>query len=176
MDHPVNRRVNNPPLACASTRTAPRQSFFEHLGAFFRRNLYFPDRWLRAALLQDIFGTHGVLAMRRSQAEARKIQQEINQLDDENKKLQNHVKDLKSDPGTMEGIARDDFGLARPGELVPSSTRSPARRPRSAPATTPLPRITAAIRPQLRAGATPELPRHFPSDRVRAIDRRPSPR
>jgi cell division protein FtsB len=118
MDYPVNRRVNNPPPE-KSDATAPRQTFAELLGAFLRRNLY----WFLIAgfvllLLQDIFGTHGVLAMRRSQAEARKIQQEINQLDAENKKLQNHVKDLKTDPSTMECIAREDFGLARPGELI----------------------------------------------------------
>jgi cell division protein FtsB len=118
MDYPMNRRVDNlPPEKIEAT--APRQSFAEQLGAFLRRNLY----WFLIAgfvllLLQDIFGTHGVLAMRRSQAEARKIQQEINQLDAENKKLQNHVKDLKTDPSTMECIAREDFGLARPGELI----------------------------------------------------------
>jgi cell division protein FtsB len=118
MDYPMNRHVHNP-LPEKSDATAPRQSFAEQLGAFLRRNLY----WFLIAgfvllLLQDIFGTHGVLAMRRSQAEARKIQQEINQLDAENKKLQNHVKDLKTDPSTMECIAREDFGLARPGELI----------------------------------------------------------
>lgn len=64
--------------------------------------------------------------MRRSQAEARKIQQEINQLDAENKKLQNHVKDLKTDPSTMECIAREDFGLARPGELIFKTQPRPA--------------------------------------------------
>jgi cell division protein FtsB len=118
MDYPMNRGVNNSPPENRDT-TAPRQSFVEQLGAFFRRNLY----WFLVAgfvllLLQDIFGTHGVLAMRRSQAEARKIQQEITQLDRENKKLQEHVKDLKTDPSTMECIAREDFGLARPGELI----------------------------------------------------------
>ena len=118
MDYPVNRRVNNPPPEKIDA-AAPRQSFAEQMAAFLRRNLY----WFLVAgfvllLLQDIFGTHGVLAMRRSQAEARKIQQEINQLDAENKKLQNHVKDLKTDPSTMECIAREDFGLARPGELI----------------------------------------------------------
>jgi cell division protein FtsB len=118
MDYPMNRDVDNstPEKIEAS---APRQPFAEQLSAFLRRNLY----WFLIAgfvllLLQDIFGTHGVLAMRRSQAEARKIQQEINQLDAENKKLQNHVKDLKTDPSTMECIAREDFGLARPGELI----------------------------------------------------------
>jgi cell division protein FtsB len=118
MDFPMNRRANNL-LPEKIEATAPRPSFAEQLGAFLRRNLY----WFLIAgfvllLLQDIFGTHGVLAMRRSQAEARKIQQEINQLDAENKKLQNHVKDLKTDPSTMECIAREDFGLARPGELI----------------------------------------------------------
>jgi cell division protein FtsB len=118
VDQPVNRHVNKPPPQKIDA-TAPRQSFAEQLGAFLRRNLY----WFLIAgfvllLLQDIFGTHGVLAMRRSQAEARKIQQEITQLDRENQKLQDHVKDLKTDPSTMECIAREDFGLARPGELI----------------------------------------------------------
>ena len=114
----MNRSVNNPPPQDRDAM-APRQTFVEQLSAFFRRKLY----WFLIAgfvllLLQDIFGTHGVLAMRRSQAEARKIQQEINQLDAENKKLQDHVKNLKTDPSTMECIAREDFGLARPGELI----------------------------------------------------------
>jgi cell division protein FtsB len=118
MDDPMNRHINNPPSKDRDA-TAARQSFVEQLSAFLRRNLY----WFLIAgfvllLLQDIFGTHGVLAMRRSQAEARKIQQEITQLDRENKKLQDHVKDLKTDPSTMECIAREDFGLARPGELI----------------------------------------------------------
>jgi cell division protein FtsB len=114
----MKRRVNNPAPKERDAMT-PRQTFVEQLSAFLRRNLY----WFLIAgfvllLLQDIFGTHGVLAMRRSQAEARKIQQEITQLDRENKKLQDHVKDLKTDPSTMECIAREDFGLARPGELI----------------------------------------------------------
>ncbi|MGA8268450.1 MAG: septum formation initiator family protein, partial [Candidatus Acidiferrales bacterium] len=47
-------------------------------------------------LLQDVFGTHGVVAMRRSQKEASQIRQEIQQLNDENKQLDERVKDLKS--------------------------------------------------------------------------------
>ena len=118
MDYPVNRDVNNPPPDKVEA-TAPHQTFAEQLSAFLRRNLYlFLIAGFVLLLLQDIFGTHGVLAMRRSQAEARKIQQEITQLDRENKQLQDHVKDLKTDPSTMECIAREDFGLARPGELI----------------------------------------------------------
>jgi cell division protein FtsB len=118
MDYQMNRRANNPAQEIRDA-TAPRQSFVEQLSGFFRRNLY----WFLIAgfvllLLQDIFGTHGVLAMRRSQAEASKIQRDITKLDSENKKLQDHVKALKTDPSTMECIAREDFGLARPGELI----------------------------------------------------------
>lgn len=76
--------------------------------------------WTGLALLvvQDVFGTHGVLAMRRSQREASEIRKEIQKLNDENRQLQDRVKDLKSDPQAIEEIARRDMGLARPGELI----------------------------------------------------------
>ncbi|HXW18760.1 MAG TPA: septum formation initiator family protein, partial [Candidatus Acidoferrales bacterium] len=63
-------------------------------------------------MLQDVFGTHGVIAMRRSQKEAAQIRQEINQLNEENRQLDQRVKDLKSDPHAVEEIARQDMGLA----------------------------------------------------------------
>jgi cell division protein FtsB len=69
-------------------------------------------------LLQDIFGTHGVLAMRRSQQQAAEMQKQIDELNQENKKLENGVKSLKSDPTAIERIARQDMGLSRPGEFV----------------------------------------------------------
>jgi len=68
--------------------------------------------------LQDIFGTHGVVAMRKSQKEAAQIRNEIKQLNDENRQLDQRVKDLKSDPQAVEEIARQDMGLARPGEYI----------------------------------------------------------
>jgi cell division protein FtsB len=68
--------------------------------------------------LQDIFGTHGVVAMRKSQKEAAQIRDEIKQLNDENHQLDQRVKDLKSDPQAVEEIARQDMGLARPGEYI----------------------------------------------------------
>jgi cell division protein FtsB len=121
------------PKARGATRPAtiaaenPRESFREQLGSFFRRNMnWFLVAGFALLLLQDIFGTHGVLAMHRSQVEARKIQQEINQLDKENQALQNHVKDLKTDPATIECIARENMGLARPGEHIFKTQPRPA--------------------------------------------------
>ena len=112
------RQTKERQLASADT-ASQRESFGDQFRGFFRRNMnWFLIAGFALLLLQDIFGTHGVLAMHRSQVEARKIQEEINQLDKENQALQNHVKDLKTDPATIECIAREDMGLARPGEFI----------------------------------------------------------
>ena len=73
---------------------------------------------LALLLLQDVFGTHGLIAMRRSQKEAKQVQKEISRLDDENRKLEDQVNGLKSDPAAIERIAREEMGLARPGEYI----------------------------------------------------------
>jgi cell division protein FtsB len=98
---------------------APRLRFGEQMGEFLRRNMnWFLVVGFALLLLQDIFGTHGVLAMRRTQLQAKEVQQEIERLNEENRKLQSRVQHLKSDPATLEGIARDEMHLKRPGEYV----------------------------------------------------------
>ena len=94
-------------------------TFGMQLRKFLRQNAV-AFLWTGLALLvvQDIFGTHGVLAMRRSQREAGEIRKEIRKLDEENRQLQDRVKDLKSDPQAIEEIARKEMGLAKPGELI----------------------------------------------------------
>lgn len=69
-------------------------------------------------IVHDVFGTHGFLAMRRTQSEIRKVQADLDKLSKENEALEQEVKDLKSDPKMIEKIARDDLGLARPGEVI----------------------------------------------------------
>jgi cell division protein FtsB len=80
-------------------------------------------------ILHDIFGPHGVLAMRRSMKEAEQVRQDLQRLNEENRKLEDHAKALKTDPQTIEGIARDEMGLARPGEYIfklPAKSGDPA--------------------------------------------------
>jgi cell division protein FtsB len=105
---------------------------------FLRRNTnWFLILGFALILLQDIFGTHGVLAMRRTQLQAKEVQKEIERLNEENRKLQNRVQHLKSDPATLEGIARDEMHLKRPGEYVfPIAPKSGAPNP-SQPAENP---------------------------------------
>jgi cell division protein FtsL len=69
-------------------------------------------------IVHDVFGTHGFLAMRRTQDEIRKVKADLDALRKENAALAQEVKDLNSDPRLIEKIARDDLGLARPGEII----------------------------------------------------------
>jgi cell division protein FtsB len=71
-----------------------------------------------ALLVHDVFGAHGFLAMRRTRAEIEKVQREIERLNKENIQLAEEVKALKSDPRTIEKIAREDLGLAKDGEVI----------------------------------------------------------
>jgi cell division protein FtsL len=56
--------------------------------------------------------------MRRTQNEIRKVKADLEALSKENAALAQEVKDLNSDPRLIEKIARDDLGLARPGEII----------------------------------------------------------
>jgi cell division protein FtsB len=68
--------------------------------------------------VHDIFGDHGFLAMRRTQREIEQMRGDISKLNDENRTLSGQVTALKSDPRMIEQIARDEMGLARPGEMI----------------------------------------------------------
>jgi cell division protein FtsL len=69
-------------------------------------------------IVHDVFGTHGFLAMRRTQSEIRKVEAALDQLNKENLDLEQEVEELKTDPYKIEGIARNEMGLARPGEVI----------------------------------------------------------
>jgi cell division protein FtsL len=125
----VNEQVSK------SSENKQTVTFFEQMCEFVRRNLsVFLLGGLLVLVIQDVFGTHGVLAMRRAQREAAKVKQEIHQIDTENQRLQDNVKSLKSDPQSIERIAREEIGLARPGEYVfkvapKTETTTPSRQP-----------------------------------------------
>ncbi|HKW89060.1 MAG TPA: septum formation initiator family protein [Candidatus Acidoferrales bacterium] len=86
---------------------------------FIRRNArYFVALAFFLLLLQDIFGAHGLLAMRREKNKISQVQSENQKLGQENQNLSQHIQKLKTDPSAIERIARDRMGLARPGELI----------------------------------------------------------
>jgi cell division protein FtsL len=73
---------------------------------------------LLVMIVHDVFGTHGFLAMRRIQNEIGRVKADLDALSKENAALAQEVKDLNTDPRLIEKIARDDLGLARPGEII----------------------------------------------------------
>jgi len=84
--------------------------------------------------LHDIFGAHGYLAMRRTKLDMERVLGEIARLNKENAELSQEVKALKSDPHKIESIARDELGLAKPGEVIikipkDQQLKSPQQKP-----------------------------------------------
>lgn len=85
---------------------------------------------LFALFVHDVFGPHGFIAMRRTQKEIEQIREQIGQMNEQNKSLAEQVNSLKSDPKSIERIAREEMGLARPGEMIfkiPDSPKPPAK-------------------------------------------------
>ncbi len=71
-----------------------------------------------ALIIHEIFGEHGYLALRRERQELDTLQQQIQRLQQENRQLEIEINGLKSDPRAIEKMAREQMGLARPGELI----------------------------------------------------------
>ena len=130
MDRKLVRKKGARRVSPEQGAKASRIRFGEQMHEFLHRNMnWFLVAGFALLLLQDIFGTHGVLAMRRTQLQAKEVQQEIERLNEENQKLQNRVQHLKSDPATLEGIARDEMHLKRPGEYVFPIQPKPSPQP-----------------------------------------------
>jgi cell division protein FtsL len=85
-------------------------------------------------LVHDVFGTHGFLAMRRKQQEIKKVSSALDRLNKENTALEQDVQDLKTDAQTIRKIAREELGLAQPGEVI---IKLPAPPPAAPPAAKP---------------------------------------
>ena len=101
-----------------------------------RAGVYAGVALLVLVLMHTIFGPYGVLSMRRSQQEIQQLQGEIDRLDKENQQLSGEIRALQSDPSAIEKVAREDMGLARPGEMIfrlpddpPGKKQAAARNP-----------------------------------------------
>lgn len=86
---------------------------------------------LFALFVHDIFGPHGFIAMRRTQQEIDDIRAQIGKMNSENKSLAEQVNSLKTDPKSIERIAREEMGLARPGEMIFKLPDTPKPNPKN---------------------------------------------
>jgi|SRR5262249_29614763 len=68
-------------------------------------------------LAHGLFGKKGYLAVRSMKQQNEELSHKIEQLKKENGQTMEEIKALKSDPKTIEKIAREELGLVKPGEI-----------------------------------------------------------
>ena len=73
---------------------------------------------LIALLVGSLFGDRGILHLMAQRERAESLKREIEELRGENGRLAAEIAALKADPRAIERLAREELGLARPGETV----------------------------------------------------------
>jgi cell division protein FtsB len=85
----------------------------------WRRGLKSLLLFVTVVLVVDaLVGDKGFLETLRARQQTRAVAQSLHQLRQENSRLRNYTSQLRSDPRTIEEIARRELGLIRPGELL----------------------------------------------------------
>jgi len=72
-----------------------------------------------------LFGHNGVTAYVQKREEAKLLEQQMQQLQQENERLHEHIDHLQDDPGAIEHAAREELHYTRSGEVIytlPSSS------------------------------------------------------
>lgn len=84
----------------------------------FRPRLKLAVLLLVALAVASLVGNRGVVRLYRMHQTKVALEREIAQLTANNAALADEVRALRSDPGRVEAIAREELGLVKPGELV----------------------------------------------------------
>lgn len=65
-----------------------------------------------------LFANNGIIARIRLEQQKAEMTEKVRQAEEETRKLQTHIKALESDKKTIEKVAREKYGMLRPGETV----------------------------------------------------------
>jgi cell division protein FtsB len=71
-----------------------------------------------AVLVLAVFNDKGVLQVHTQSKKLTTIEGDVNALDSENKQLTKEIQALRTDPTTIERLAREELKLVKPGEIV----------------------------------------------------------
>jgi cell division protein FtsB len=111
---------NLPPKIRAEIRRRKRRKAIGVIIAFFLVVLPF----------RVVLGNKGLLATWRKQAEVRELERKVEHLNRDNRRLFREIEELRQGGYAIERIAREELGLALPGEIVihlpPADEDSPA--------------------------------------------------
>jgi cell division protein FtsB len=75
-----------------------------------------------------IFGQNGVTAYQQKRVEDKELQKQIQQLQDENGRMKDHVDHLQNDPDAIEHEARERLHYTRPGEVIYTLNDKPGEK------------------------------------------------
>ena len=84
---------------------------------------------LIALAVGSLFGDSGILHLLQERDRVVTLRAELEQLKADNGRLAEQIQALKSDPRSIERLAREELGLARPGEVVFLVREEPAHEP-----------------------------------------------
>jgi cell division protein FtsB len=71
-----------------------------------------------ATLLLAVYNDHGLLAVYAQSQKLVTVQAEVEKIQTENKQLADEIHALRTDPTTIEKLAREELRLVKPGEVV----------------------------------------------------------
>ncbi|RMF88412.1 MAG: septum formation initiator family protein [Nitrospinota bacterium] len=90
-----------------------------------RQTIRTPRFWFMVSLLLSlllvgmaVFGDQGILQVYFLEQDLQEMRQRLQLLQQENRALWQEIHALKHDPDYIEKIAREELGLARPGEII----------------------------------------------------------
>jgi cell division protein FtsB len=87
-------------------------------GTRWRRRLRLVGGVVALLALLSAVGERGVVPLYRLARTRSELNREIARLKEANARLTEEVRALREDPSRLEGIARDELGLVRPGEVI----------------------------------------------------------
>jgi cell division protein FtsB len=113
-----------PPLirdttAARSTPRAPRPATSSVPASTRRRTLQLALAFVTLVLvINALVGERGLMETLRARRQHQELVSSIERLRTENARLREEARRLRSDPGTIEALARKELGLIKPGELL----------------------------------------------------------
>jgi cell division protein FtsB len=89
-------------------------------------------------------GTKSYRDLEAARQRRQRLENQIEMTQEEIARLRGRIDSLRSDPGTLERLAREDLGMVRPGDVVIELPQDPAAPPRARTVRTTVPAVPPA--------------------------------
>ncbi len=100
------------------TQEATRQGGLPDAGLRKKAIVLFSVILLLALVVGSLFGDRGILQWVRQRDQVADLEREISAIEEENRRLAAEILNLKTDPRTIERLAREELGMALESETV----------------------------------------------------------